>query len=76
MPQLDFFVFFGLSVSFLLMVVGMVFFSAYLVPLLISLAKLGGTRTYFFLSVYLPCYIGVSYMLHARLFTLCKHPEY
>lgn len=50
MPQLDFFFFFGLYASFTLHIVGMLYFSAYLVPLLISLAKIGGNRTYYFFT--------------------------
>jgi hypothetical protein len=48
MPQLDFFIFFGLYGSFLIHIVGMFYFSAYLVPLVISVAKIYGSRTFYY----------------------------
>ena len=52
MPQLDFFIFFGLFSSFVVYVVGMFYFSTYVVPFTISVAKLVGARAlYYYASI-------------------------
>lgn len=48
MPQLDFFLFFGLFSSFAIYVVGMFYFSTYVVPFTISVAKLVGARALYY----------------------------
>jgi len=48
MPQLDFFLFFGMYSSFFFFFSGMFFFCAYAIPFCIAFSKLSGNRIYYY----------------------------
>ncbi len=48
MPQLDFFLFFGMYSSFFFFFSGMFIFCAYAIPFCIAFSKLSGNRIYYY----------------------------